>query len=95
MFVENVKGAKQMHAENTECSEDDNMVAMEQKLAAQASRSDDPPPSTCRQSEPVAERQESPAESRLPLPDQSPTPCTRNGGCAQPKDRLGNPENSY
>jgi len=67
-----------MHAENTECSEDDNMVATEQKLAAEVSRSDDLPPSTCCKSEPVAECQESPAKSCLPLPDQSPT--TRNGG---------------
>jgi len=38
------------------------------------SRSEDPPPSTCHQSEPVAEHQELPAGPQLPLPDQSPTP---------------------
>jgi hypothetical protein len=73
----NEKGAKQMHADHAECSDDDDMVAMERQLAARAaraSRSEDPPPSTRRQSEPVAERQELPAGPQLPLPDQSPTP---------------------
>jgi hypothetical protein len=67
-----------MHAENVECSENDDMVAMNRQLAARAaraSRSSDPPRSSMRsQSSPVAERQESPGNSYLPLPDRSPTP---------------------
>ena len=73
----NEKGAKQTHADHAECSDDDDMVAMERQLAARAaraSRSEDPPPSTRRQSESVAEHQELPARPQLPLPDQSPTP---------------------
>jgi hypothetical protein len=66
-----------MHTENAECSEDDDMVAMERQLATRAARtskSSVPPPSMRRQSSPVYERRESPDNSRLPLPDQSPTP---------------------
>ncbi|OJA14133.1 hypothetical protein AZE42_06729 [Rhizopogon vesiculosus] len=44
---------------------------MVNSLLGYYNESEDRPLSTCRQSEQVAKRQESPAESRFPLPDQS------------------------
>ena len=63
-----------MNVENTDCSEDDDMLVMERQLAARsvrASRSLDPTSSTHQRSSPVSERQEWPSVS--PRPERSPS----------------------
>ncbi|KAG1744757.1 hypothetical protein EDB19DRAFT_1826902 [Suillus lakei] len=67
----NENGARPSHSPNTKCSEDDDMIAMERQLAAQASRSSD---TTSAQSSALDNQQEShrkslPPPNRLPSPD--------------------------
>ncbi|KAG1750377.1 uncharacterized protein EDB91DRAFT_1078427 [Suillus paluster] len=66
----NENGAMPCHLLNTECSEDDDMIAMERQLAARASRSSE---MASAQSSALDRQQESRHKS-LPPPDRLPTP---------------------
>ncbi|KAG1805726.1 uncharacterized protein BJ212DRAFT_1486281 [Suillus subaureus] len=67
----NENGAKPSHSENIDCSDDDDMIAMERQLAARASRasrSTDPAPTQS------SVPQQKPRQDPLPPPPQRPTP---------------------
>jgi hypothetical protein len=66
----NENGAKPCHSPTIECSEDDNMIAMDRQLAARASRSSDTPsaPSS------AIDNQQEPCGKSVPPPQRSPTP---------------------
>ncbi|KAG1764281.1 hypothetical protein EV702DRAFT_1205055 [Suillus placidus] len=66
----NENGARPIHSVNTECSEDDDMIAMEWQLATRASRSSDTPSAP---SSALDNQQESRGKS-TPPPQRSPTP---------------------
>ncbi|KAG1772844.1 hypothetical protein EV702DRAFT_1201306 [Suillus placidus] len=66
----NENGARPIHSANTECSKDDDMIAMERQLAAHASRSSDTPSAP---SSALDNQQESRGKS-VPPPQRSPNP---------------------
>ncbi|KAG2135979.1 hypothetical protein DEU56DRAFT_755365 [Suillus clintonianus] len=69
----NENGAKPCDSANAECSEDDDMIAMERQLAARAARASRSSETVSAQSSALDRQQESRHKS-LPPPDRSPTP---------------------
>ncbi|KAG1816573.1 hypothetical protein EV424DRAFT_1348185 [Suillus variegatus] len=69
----NENGARLSHSANVECSEDDDMIAIERQLAARAARASGSSDTTSTQSSALDKQQEShrksPTPNRSPLPD--------------------------
>ncbi|KAG1722074.1 uncharacterized protein EDB91DRAFT_1088248 [Suillus paluster] len=79
----NENSAKPTHSTNTECSDEDDMIAMERQLATRAVRASRTSDATSAQSSAVNKQQELQCKSLPPTPDRPPTPTAPDSPVAQ------------